>query len=69
MNPLPGQIVSVRVDGLMAEVVLTIGGQQDKSIVTAEAANELRLVEGGSVGALINPTSVMIMRDRGEERL
>jgi molybdopterin-binding protein len=61
-NQLAGKIVSVRVEGLMAEVVLAIAGDQITSIITAAAARELGLKKGDSVAALIKSTDVMIER-------
>src|ERR1700739_4267397 len=60
MNELAGEVVNVRLEGLMAEVVLAVGGLQVKAIITAEAANELQLKTGDSATALIRPTDVMI---------
>lgn len=59
-NQFPGKVVSVRFAGLMAEVVLAIGELQITSIITAEAAKELRLRKGDSAAALIKATNVMI---------
>jgi molybdopterin-binding protein len=61
-NQLPGKVISVRVAGLLAEVVLAIGDWQVTSIITAEAAKELRLKKGDSAAALIKSTDVMIER-------
>jgi molybdopterin-binding protein len=43
-------------------VVLAIGDWQVTSIITAEAAKELRLKKGDSAAALIKSTDVMIER-------
>lgn len=61
-NQLAGKVVSVRSEGLLAEVVLSIGNARVTAIITAEAARELRLKKGQSVGALIKSTDVMIER-------
>lgn len=61
-NQLAGKVVSLRVEGLMAEVVLSIGNDQITSIITAAAARELGLKKGDSVAALIKSTDVMIER-------
>ena len=61
-NQLPGKVISVRIAGLMAEVVLAIGDSRVTAIITAEAANELRLKKGESAAALIKSTDVMIER-------
>ena len=61
-NQLPGKVISVRIVGLMAEVVLAIGDSRVTAIITAEAANELRLRKGDTAAALIKSTDVMIER-------
>ncbi len=45
-NQLVGRIDSVRISGLMAEVKISIGGQQITSIITATSAREMQLKEG-----------------------
>src|SRR5271156_3566503 len=42
-NQLVGRIESVRISGLMAEVKISIGGQQITSIITANSAREMNL--------------------------
>jgi molybdopterin-binding protein len=61
-NQLAGKVVSVRVEGLLAEVVLAIGDAQVTAIITAEAVRELRLKKGETAAALIKSTDVMIER-------
>ena len=61
-NQLVGRVISVEVEGLMAQVVLSIGGQHITSIITADAARELRLKPGDKAAALIKSTEVMILR-------
>ncbi|MGH9791546.1 MAG: TOBE domain-containing protein [Candidatus Acidiferrales bacterium] len=61
-NQLVGRVVDVKVEGLMAQVKLSIGGQQITSIITAEAARELNLKRGDTAAALIKSTEVMIVR-------
>jgi len=61
-NQLVGRVVDVKTSGLMAQVTLSIGGQQITSIITADAVRELRLRKGDVVAALIKSTEVMIMR-------
>ena len=46
----------------MAQVRLSIGGQIITSIITADAARELRLKKGETVAALIKSTEVMVLR-------
>ena len=61
-NQLVGRIDSVRVSGLMAEVKISIGGQQITSIITAASVREMRLKPGQTAAALIKATEVMILR-------
>jgi len=61
-NQLPGKVVSVRFAGLVAEIVLSVGEWEVTSIITANAARELRLKKGDSAAALIKSTDVMIER-------
>jgi molybdopterin-binding protein len=61
-NQLAGKVVSLRVEGLLAEVVIAVGDAHVTSIITANAARELQLKKGDSVAALIKSTDVMIER-------
>ena len=61
-NQLIGRVVQVRIEGLMAQVKISIGGQEITSIITADAARELNLKRGERAAALIKSTEVMILR-------
>jgi molybdopterin-binding protein len=61
-NQLVGRIDQVRISGLMAEVKISIGGQQITSIITASSAREMNLKPGQTAAALIKATEVMILR-------
>jgi len=61
-NQLVGRIIDLKIEGLMAQVTLSIGGQQLTSIITADAAQEMRLEKGQIASALIKSTEVMVMR-------
>jgi molybdopterin-binding protein len=61
-NQLVGRIDSVRISGLMAEVKISIGGQQIISIITATSAREMQLKPRQTAAALIKATEVMILR-------
>ena len=65
-NQLAGKVGSVRVEGLLAEVVLLLngdrGGEHITAIITANAVRELRLKKGDAAAALIKSTDVMIER-------
>jgi len=61
-NQLVGRIDAVRISGLMAEIKISIGGQQITSIITASSAREMQLKPGQTAAALIKATEVMILR-------
>jgi molybdopterin-binding protein len=61
-NQLVGRVTDIKVNGLMAQVTLSIGGQRITSIVTADAVREMRLKIGETVAALVKSTEVMIIR-------
>jgi molybdopterin-binding protein len=61
-NQLIGRIVALTVDGIMAQVSLSIGGQRITSVITADAVREMRLRIGQHAAALIKSTEVMILR-------
>ena len=61
-NQLLGRITEVKIDGLMAQVTLSIAGQKVTSIITADAVREMRLKVGEPAAALIKSTEVMIVR-------
>jgi molybdopterin-binding protein len=61
-NQLAGKVVSIRVEGLLAEVVLAVGDSHITAIITSNAVRELQLKKGDSAAALIKSTDVMIER-------
>lgn len=61
-NQLTGRVTEIKIDGLMAQVSLSIGGQRITSIITADAVREMRLKVGDTVSALIKSTEVMLLR-------
>lgn len=61
-NQLVGRIVEIKMDGLLAQIKLSIGGQIINSIITSEAAREMQLEVGETVAALIKSTEVMVLR-------
>jgi molybdopterin-binding protein len=60
-NQLVGRVVEIRKEGLLAQVKLSIGGQQITSIITADAIREMGLEVGQTAAALIKSTEVMIL--------
>ena len=61
-NQLVGHIVEVKMSGLLAKVVLSIGDQKITSIITSDAVREMQLRKGQTAAALIKSTEVMIVR-------
>jgi molybdopterin-binding protein len=61
-NQLRGRVLSVTIDGVMAEVLLRIGDQELVSIITRGSAERLALAVGDEVFALVKSTEVMIGR-------
>ena len=61
-NQLIGKVISIRVEGLLAEVVLSVEDAYITSIITASAVRELKLKKGDTAAALIKSTDVMIER-------
>jgi molybdopterin-binding protein len=61
-NQLVGTVIQVKIEGLLAKVVLSIGEQRVTAIITSDAARELALKRGDTAAALIKATEVMIIR-------
>jgi molybdopterin-binding protein len=61
-NQLIGRVVAIKYSGLLAQITLAIGEQHITSIITADAAKEMRLKPGERAAALIKSTEVMILR-------
>jgi molybdopterin-binding protein len=61
-NRLHGFIDEVRIDGLLAQVRLRVGGQSLTAVITADAVRALKLRRGDDALAIIKSTEVMIAR-------
>ena len=61
-NQLVGRVIEVKIEGLLAQIKLSIGGQIITSIITSEAARELNLKVGETAAALVKSTEVMVLR-------
>ena len=61
-NQLVGRVVELKLEGLMAQVTLSISGQRLTAIITADAVREMRLEKGQIAAALVKSTDVMVMR-------
>jgi len=66
-NRLRGRIVRLRLDGLMAEVVLAIGDQSLVAVITRTSAERMELAEGQEVFAVMKSTEVMIGKETTAE--
>ena len=61
-NQLVGRVLEVKYDELVAQVTLAIAKQHITSIITVDAARDLKLKPGDRAVALIKSTEVMILR-------
>jgi molybdopterin-binding protein len=61
-NQLAGRVVSIHIQGLLAEVVLSVADTHVTAIITSNAVRELQLKKGDLAAALIKSTDVMIER-------
>lgn len=62
-NQLRGQVVEIRADGVMAEVVIRIGDQDLVAVITSSSVRRLELQKGDEVLAVIKSTEVMVARE------
>jgi molybdopterin-binding protein len=67
-NRLCGFIDEVRVDGLLAQVRLRVGGQALTAVITADAVRALKLRRGEDAIAIVKSTEVMIARPSAPKR-
>jgi molybdopterin-binding protein len=59
-NQLPATVKSVKLGGVMAEVIMTIGDIELVSAITRSSAEALGLKAGDAVKAIIKSTEVII---------
>jgi molybdopterin-binding protein len=62
-NQFKGKVKSVKLGGVMAEVVVTIGDLEVVSAITRTSAESLGLKAGDEVTAVIKSTEVLIAKD------
>ena len=62
-NQLAGTIRSVKLGGIMAEVVIAVGDFEIVAAITRGSAEHLQLKEGDQVRAVVKATEVMIDKD------
>ena len=67
-NQLIGRVSKIEIVGLLAKVVLDIGGQSITSIITSDACRDLGLKRGQPAAALIKATEVMIIGTGSETK-
>ena len=61
-NKLQGTVRSIKLGGVMAEVVVRVGENEIVSVVTRTSAEELGLPEGDEVTVIVKSTEVMLAR-------
>ena len=59
-NQLKGTVKRVSADGVMAEVVIDIGGSEVVSTITKASADRLKLKSGDAVVVVIKASDVMV---------
>ena len=61
-NQLRGKVSSVKVDGIMAEVVVRVGDNDIVAVITKSSCERLGLKEGADATIIMKATEVMIGR-------
>ena len=61
-NQLRGKVKSISKSGLMAEVVVDVGGHEIVSLITSGSVDRMGLKVGDAVAAVIKSTEVMIAK-------
>jgi molybdopterin-binding protein len=61
-NQLKGTLKQIRTDGLVAEVVIDLGGQEITSTITKASAERLKLKKGDTVVAVVKASDVMVAK-------
>lgn len=61
-NQITGTITSVKLGGIMAEVIVDIGGHELVSVITRGSAERLGLAEGQSIVVIIKATEVLLVK-------
>ena len=59
-NKLEGTITELQLGGVMAHVVIRVGGNLIESVITRRSAEEMKLKIGDTVTAVIKSTEVML---------
>ena len=61
-NQLPGTVKSVKLGGVMAEVVIDVNGLEVVAAITRTSAESLNLQVGDQVKAVMKATEVMVTK-------
>jgi molybdopterin-binding protein len=61
-NQLPATVKSIKLGGVMAEIVMDVHGTEVAAVITRTSAEALGLKEGDQVKAVIKATEVMIAK-------
>jgi molybdopterin-binding protein len=61
-NQLPGTVKSVKLGGVMAEVVIDVNGLEVVAAITRSSAESLGLKQGDQVKAVMKATEVMVAK-------
>ena len=62
-NVLKGKVTSVKAGAVNTEVVIDVGGAEIVSIITKASADEMKLLNGSDVYAVIKASNVMVAID------
>ena len=61
-NQLKGTLKQIRTDGIVAEVVIDLGGQEIVATITKASAERLKLKKGDTVVAVVKASDVMVAK-------
>lgn len=61
-NQLKGKVKAVKTDGLMAEVIVDIGGNELVSTITRASSDNLALKAGDAVTVVIKASEVLVAK-------
>jgi molybdopterin-binding protein len=62
-NQFKGTIKSVKLGGVMTEVIVTVGNLEIVSAITRDSAEHMGLKVGDAVTAVIKSTEVLVAKD------
>jgi molybdopterin-binding protein len=62
-NQFKGKVKAVKLGGIMAEVIVSVGGLEIVSAITRGSAEQMGLKTGDEVTTIIKSTEVLIAKD------